>query len=229
MTLLIKLMSFRNIQIVFRNISKYGLIATFQLIFSDLYFDYKYQVETINTKMLDELNIDSPNKSHGRYYEGTNAYRFRRVFSQLRIDLSSTCFVDFGSGKGKLMFLAAEQGVPKVIGVEFSAELVDICKRNMEAYKRRSKSRAEFTIVHMDAVEYNVPGEANLLFFSNPFDEVLIERVIENILRSLKSHPREIVVAHLFPQGNMAFVNHPAFVLEQELEDGFIFRLKPAL
>lgn len=228
MALLVKLLNFRNVQIVFRNIAKYGLIETLQLIFSDLFFDYRYKIETINTKMLDELEIDSPNKAHGRYYEGTNAYRFNRTFSKIKVDVANTCMIDFGSGKGKLMFLAAERGIPKIIGVEFSTELVDVCKRNVESFKQRSKSKTEFTVIHMDAAEYQIPAEANLLFFSNPFDEALIEKVIENILRSIQSSPREVVVAHLFPQGNMAFANHPRFHLETETEDGFIFRLKPA-
>ena len=125
------------------------------------------------------------------------------------------------------MLMAAERGFPKVMGVEFSGELVEICRRNLEIYKRKTKSKTEFEVVHMDAAEYEIAPDANLLFFSNPFDETLIEKVIDNILRSLEMHPREIVVVHLFPQGNLAFRNHPRFCLEHELEYGFIFRLKP--
>lgn len=212
---------------VFRNIRRAGLITTFRYVTSDLFFDLKYGVETINTKMLDELKIDSPNKGHGRYYEGTNAFVFEKMFPLVETDVSNSCFVDFGSGKGKAMLLAAEKGFRKVIGVEFSMELVDICRRNLEIFRQKTGSRTEFEVVHLDAAEYEVPPEANLLFFSNPFDEALIAKVIDNILKSLEKYPREIIVMHLYPQGNMAFVQHPRFHLEQESTYGYVFRLSP--
>src|SRR6188474_871850 len=86
MASLTQLMNLKNIRMVFRNISKVGFFTTLQYIFSDLIFDYKYGVETVNTKMLDELEIDSPNKSHGRYYEGTNAYLFKKAFTYIKVD-----------------------------------------------------------------------------------------------------------------------------------------------
>lgn len=212
---------------VVRNIAKVGVVTTFQYIFSDLFFDMKYRVDTINTKMLDEMEIDSPNKAHGHYYEGSNAYVFKKVFSHIKIDAPTSCFVDFGSGKGKAMLMAAEMGFRKVIGVEFSGELVEISKRNLEIFKQRTKSKTEFEIIHTDAAEYEIPSEANLLYFANPFDETLIEKVIANILKSLGMSPRETIVVHLFPQGNRAFADHPRFQLEHESKDWFVFRLKP--
>jgi 16S rRNA G966 N2-methylase RsmD len=125
------------------------------------------------------------------------------------------------------MFLAAEMGFRRVIGVEFSRELVDVSRKNLEIFKRKTKSKSEFEIIHMDAAEYEIPSDANLLYFSNPFDETLIAKVIENILKSLEKSPREIVVLHLHPQGNMAFVNHPRFHLEREMVYGYVFRLSP--
>lgn len=224
---LTQLMNLKNVRMVFRNISKVGPFNTLRYILSDLLFDLKYQVETINTVMLDQLEIASPNKVHGRYYEGTNVYLFSRAFAHIHVDPPGSCCVDFGSGKGKVMLLMAERGFRKVIGVEFSADLVEICRRNLETFKRRTNSKTEFEVIHMDAAEYEIPPEANLLFFSNPFDETLIDKVIANILKSLDRHPREIVVVHLFPQGNMAFASHPRFQMEHESKDGFVFRLKP--
>lgn len=215
-----------NFRKVFRNIRKVGLITTVRYVVSDLLFDLRYKIDTINTEQLENLDIDSPNKEFGVYYEGTNAYIFKKAFSALKIDPTNTCFVDFGSGKGKAMFLAAERGFRKVIGVEFSIELVDICRRNLEIFRQKSKSKTEFEVIHMDASQYEVPTDANLLFFSNPFNEMLTTKVIDNILRSYEKVPREIWVIHLYPKGNMAFAKHPRFRLEHESSDGFAFRLQ---
>ena len=227
MTSLIQIMNLENVKKVFRNFSKVGVVTTFRFVISDFLFDFKYGIDTINTEMLDELEIDSPNKAHGNYYEGTNAYIFKNMFSHVNADVPNTCFVDFGSGKGKAMCMAAEMGFPKIIGVEFSLELVEICRKNLEIFKQKSKSKTEFEVLHMDATEYEIPSDATLLFFSNPFDHTLVAKIIDNILKSLKKTPREIVVVHLYPQGNMAFAEHPRFHMEYESEYGFIFRLSP--
>jgi len=222
------IVNLENFRKVFRNIRKVGLVTTVRYVVSDLLFDLRYKIDTINTEQLENLDIDSPNKEFGVYYEGTNAYIFKKAFSSFKIDAPNSCFVDFGSGKGKAMFMAAERGFGKVIGVEFSLELVEICRKNLEIFRQRTRRKTEFEIIHMDASQYEIPTEANLLFFSNPFNEMLTTKVIDNILRSYEMAPREIWVIHLYPQGNMAFAKHPRFHLEHESSDGFVFRLKPA-
>lgn len=225
---LLEIINLENFKKVLRNIRKVGLVTTVRYIVSDLLFDMKYKIDTINTAPLDALTIDSPNKAVGNYYEGTNAYIFQKMISRVRLDPSQSVFVDFGSGKGKALFMAAERGFRKVIGVEFSIELVETCRRNLEIFKAKSRSKTEFEILHMDASEYEIPAEANLLFFSNPFNETLTNKVIGNILRSYDQSPREVWVVHLHPQGNMAFVRHPRFEVRHEALEGYILRLKPA-
>jgi 16S rRNA G966 N2-methylase RsmD len=225
---LLEIVNLENFKKVLRNIRKVGIVTTVRYIISDLLFDMKYQIDTINTAQLDALQIDSPNKTVGNYYEGTNAYIFQKMISQVRLEPSRVTFVDFGSGKGKAMFMAAERGFRKVIGVEFSIELVETCRRNLEIFKAKSKSKTEFEILHMDAAEYEIPADANLLFFSNPFNEELTSKVIGNILRSHDQSPRETWVVHLHPQGNMAFVRHPRFEVQHEAPEGYVLRLIPA-
>jgi 16S rRNA G966 N2-methylase RsmD len=225
---LLEIVNLENFKKVLRNIRKVGIVTTVRYIVSDLLFDMKYQIDTINTAQLDALQIDSPNKTVGNYYEGTNAYIFQKMISQVRLEPSRVTFVDFGSGKGKAMFMAAERGFRKVIGVEFSIELVETCRRNLEIFKAKSKSKTEFEILHMDAAEYEIPADANLLFFSNPFNEELTSKVIGNILRSHDQSPRETWVVHLHPQGNMAFVRHPRFEVQHEAPEGYVLRLIPA-
>ncbi|GJQ51155.1 MAG: hypothetical protein HKUEN02_00020 [Anaerolineaceae bacterium] len=222
------IVNIENIRKVFRNFRKVGVVTTIRYIVSDLLFDMRYKIDTINTAQLDTLKIDSENKSVGNYYEGTNAYIFQKMISFARVDPSKSCFVDFGSGKGKAMFMAAERGFRKIIGVEFSIELVEVNRKNLVIFKERSRSKSEFEILHMDASEYAIPSDANLLFFSNPFNEELTTKVIGNILKSYDQSPRDIWIVHLHPQGNMAFAKHPRFKVIHEAREGFVFQLKPA-
>ncbi|MBV6452347.1 MAG: hypothetical protein MHPDNHAH_03104 [Anaerolineales bacterium] len=222
-----EIVNLENFKKVFRNFRKVGVVTTIRYVVSDLLFDWRYQIDTINTAQLDTLEIDSKNKAVGNYYEGTNAYIFQKMISRAEVNPSKSCFVDFGSGKGKAMFMAAERGFRRIIGVEFSIELVEINRKNLEIFKQKTKSKAEFEILHLDASEYAIPADANLLFFSNPFNEALTAKVIGNILKSYEQSPREIWVVHLHPQGNMAFANHPRFKIVHEAREGFVFRLEP--
>jgi len=190
-----------------------------------LAFDRRYRIDTINTERLDNLDIDSPNKASGTYYEGVNAYVFYKVFSGLQVDVPESCFIDFGSGKGKAMCLAAEMGFKKVVGIEFSLDLVEICKRNLEIFRMKSSSKSEFETIHMDATEYSLPPDANVLSFFNPFNEEVTDKVIDKIMESYMQTPRTIWVVHLYPQGNQAFSKHPRFQLIRETREGLIFRL----
>ncbi|MCC7191104.1 MAG: RsmD family RNA methyltransferase [Anaerolineales bacterium] len=222
-----EIVNIENFKKVIRNFRKVGVVTTIRYVVSDLLFDWRYQIDTINTAQLDTLEIESQNKAVGNYYEGTNAYIFQKMISRAVVDPSKSCFVDFGSGKGKAMFMAAERGFRKIIGVEFSIELVEVNRRNLEIFKQKSKSKAEFEILHMDASEYAIPADANLLFFSNPFNQELTTKVIGNILQSYERSPRDIWVVHLHPQGNMAFEKHPRFKIVHEAREGFVFRLAP--
>ncbi|MCC6500753.1 MAG: class I SAM-dependent methyltransferase [Anaerolineales bacterium] len=222
-----EIVNLENFKKVFRNFRKVGPVTTIRYVVSDLLFDWRYQIDTINTAQLDTLEIDSKNKTVGNYYEGTNAYIFQKMISRAEVVPSKSCFVDFGSGKGKALFMAAERGFRKIIGVEFSIELVEVNRKNLEIFKQKTRSNAEFEILHMDASEYAIPADANLLFFSNPFNEALTAKVIGNILKSYEQAPREIWVVHLHPQGNMAFANHPRFKVVHEAREGFVFRLEP--
>lgn len=222
------IVNLENFKKVLRNIRKVGLVTTVRYITSDLFFDMRYQIDTINTAQLETLKIDSENKAVGNYYEGTNAYIFQKMIAKVKLNPAQTVFVDFGSGKGKAMFMAAERGFRKVVGVEFSIELVETCRQNLTIFQNKTRSQTQFEILHMDASKYAIPADANLLFFSNPFNEELTNKVIENILRSLAEAPREIWVVHLHPQGNLAFARHPRFHLEHEAREGFVFRLSPA-
>jgi 16S rRNA G966 N2-methylase RsmD len=225
---LLEILNLENFKKVLRNIRKVGLVTTVRYITSDLFFDMKYRIDTINTAQLEALEDRLAEQGGRQLLRRDECLHLPEDDLAVELDPSQSTFVDFGSGKGKAMFMAAERGFRKVIGVEFSIELVEVCRENLEIFKTKSKSKTEFEILHMDASEYQIPPEANLLFFSNPFNEELTDKVIGNILKSHDQAPREIWVVHLHPQGNMAFVRHPRFKVQHEAPEGYVLRLSPA-
>jgi SAM-dependent methyltransferase len=109
-------------------------------------------------------------------------------------------FVDYGAGKGRALAAAAARPFRRVIGVEISAELVEIARDNLARLKRRRAGQAE--IHHADAAAFAVPDDANIFFFFNPFGGATLAGVVERIEQSWMAHPRELFVI---------FFNHGRF------------------
>jgi predicted RNA methylase len=104
--------------------------------------------------------------------------------------------VDVGCGKGRVLIVAAEYGFERVVGVEFSEELCEIARSNVTVYARKHGLSTNVEVVHRDAAEYEFRADDNVLFFFNPFDSAVMERVLENVRRSLERHPREITLLY---------------------------------
>jgi SAM-dependent methyltransferase len=99
-------------------------------------------------------------------------------------------FVDYGAGKGRALAAAATHPFRRVIGVEISGELVQVARRNLAGMKRRRAQCVE--IHHADAALFEVPDDANVFFFFNPFAGETLARVVQRIEQSWMAHPREL-------------------------------------
>ncbi len=106
------------------------------------------------------------------------------------------------------MIVAATFPFRKVIGVEFSPELSEIATRNIECARGRLRC-LNTEVVTVDATNYQVPAEATVVFFYNPFHGPVLASVLHNIPESLRKSPRKMTVV---------FKNTPH--LEQYLGEG---------
>lgn len=107
-------------------------------------------------------------------------------------------FVDFGSGKGRAVLFAATMPFRRVIGVEISPTLVRLARENVEIARPHLRCQ-EVEIIETGADTYELPEDASVLYFYNPFHGGTLERVVANIRRSLDRSPRTIRVAFATP------------------------------
>lgn len=108
-------------------------------------------------------------------------------------------FVDFGCGKGRALLLASFRSFRRVIGVEQSAILCDIARTNLE--RSAAWRRAAYVhVVQQDAAQFTVPDDANLLFFYNPFQGAVLNRVVEQIRQSYLRSPRPLNIIYALPR-----------------------------
>lgn len=119
-------------------------------------FDQKYGVET--SKLVRVAPTDSPNVSRGNKYEASTEAIIRWCIENCQMPISETTFVDVGSGKGRVLIVAAMYPFKRIIGVEYSPALVRICLDNL----RRVGASEKCEVVGADAADYEFP-DGNLL------------------------------------------------------------------
>lgn len=167
----------------------------------DLAFDLRYSVHTSGEVQIRDLRIDSPNADHAIAYVPTHPLAGRRVFEELpMIDFPRYTFVDFGSGKGRMLFIAAAYPFRKIIGVEFAPELHAIADQNIREYRNPRRKCWDIVSVNIDAAEYEIPVVDTILYFYFPFRRAVMEPILQRLDRSLTAHPRDVFVVYMNPE-----------------------------
>jgi len=74
------------------------------------------------------------NRRHAVSYQPTKARPFQDLLRRLDLPAGGT-FVDVGSGKGRVLLLAARHPFKRVVGIEFSPSLCEQARRNIEIFR----------------------------------------------------------------------------------------------
>lgn len=167
-------------------------LTTYVSALFDRGFDGRYHVETAEfVEIHDMTDVVSPNLKRGIRYEPTRARPFRRIIREIEFPPGSV-FVDFGCGKGRAMLLAIEGGFGHVVGVDFSQNLCDVARSNLESFRSRAGRKFKAAVHQGDAVDFPIAPEYNVLFFYNPFDAAVLGKVVASIDQSIREHPRKV-------------------------------------
>ncbi|WP_301089671.1 class I SAM-dependent methyltransferase [Sphingomonas sp.] len=78
------------------------------------------------------------------------------------IDPARYSFVDYGSGKGRVVMIAAARGFQRAIGVEFAPELHDIALANGRRFTSAGGSSTRCEFILGDAGSYDPPAGPDL-------------------------------------------------------------------
>lgn len=140
-------------------------------------FDRQFGTDTGGIESLRAHRIVGPHAAHGEEYQATDLATFDRMLADLGIDRRAYVFVDLGAGKGRAVMLAALRGFRRSIGVEFSRELVNVARANVEVFQRR-QATGPIEIRCEDAAAYRLPDEPLVCYLYNPFDAGVLTKVL---------------------------------------------------
>lgn len=163
------------------------------------WFDYRRHIVTAPT--LEEQRSQRRPSDDWSLYIPARPASARAALQALPVrDPGNYTLIDIGSGKGRVMFLAAEYPFRRIVGVESVGELHTAAERNIARYRYRARRCPSIEAVHARAQDYAWPAEPLVLFFFNPFPADVMTQVMQRVARSLEQHPRPIWLILLFPE-----------------------------
>jgi SAM-dependent methyltransferase len=168
--------------------------------FGDADYDWEHRVNTTSAavgwrdRLLGVFHSPYQPTEAGLFHEMLDALCERR-----HADFHDFVFVDLGSGKGRTLLMASDYPFRRIVGVELLPALHQAAQENLSRYRSESQKCFALESICADATEFAFPEEPTILYLFNPFPEAGLRRVMANLERSLREHPRAVYVLYHNP------------------------------
>lgn len=164
------------------------------------WYDTTRHVDTSGYVRLDRLTLVGSMKTGHEYLAGRPGV-VRPILRSLPIsNHADYTFVDLGSGKGRVLFLAAEYPFRKIEGVEFARELHETAVDNIRRYRHPTQRCRQIESLNADAADYAFPKGNLVVYLFNPFGPNVMEKVLSNLAASIRDVPRHVIVVIVWPE-----------------------------
>jgi hypothetical protein len=174
--------------------------------YGDVEYDWDFRVDTTSA------TVGWRNRLLGMFhspYQPTEPALFREMLANLKqanpspssaeFDFREFTFIDIGSGKARVLLMAADYPFRRILGVELMPELHRVAGENIGKYKSDSQLCFAIDSIQGDASEFIFPPEPTVLYLFNPLPESGLAKMISNLERSLEQHPRLVFVLYHNP------------------------------
>jgi SAM-dependent methyltransferase len=167
------------------------------------YWDERLGVDTRGWVVLDGDAVVSA-AADGFPYAGTHWRLARAVLRVLRSSARGATFVDLGSGKGRVLLVAAELPFEAVVGVEYASALHAVAERNIAHLAADSRTGAPYRTRDLarvrselgDVRDFEFPPTPLVIYLNNPFPESVLSDVLATLGASYASWPRSITIVY---------------------------------
>jgi hypothetical protein len=197
-------------------------------------FDRKHDVSTAGDVALATLGLDEAELAGTTgLYRPIESRLFHAALQAVPVDHRQFTFVDYGSGKGKALLLAAGYPFRRILGVEQVRSLHQAAEENIRRYRGPAHRCQDVRAVHGDARRFTVPDGPLVAFFFDAFAPPVLAAVLDRIARSVALGPRPVFVvsvnARPTREGDPFFGDRPSFVAVARDWHHVVYRLDPGL
>lgn len=172
----------------------------------DRWFDRTHHVHTSGDVPLQKAGIADTDRADSELYVPARPADIREALRDAHIqDAEQYTFIDFGSGKGRAIFVAAELPFRKLIAVEFSPTLHRQASQNVKTFRFRGQDGRgtdgnRIQALHVNAMEFAFPSGPLVVYLFNPFGAATMQVVLDHLAASLARDPRHVIVILLWPR-----------------------------
>lgn len=180
------------------HIRQHGLVSSARYVMywaSERWNERYFGIRTAGHVYLDTLGISN---SDAVTYAAVPYKGLLAVFGIIDTPGREDVFVDFGAGMGRAVVVAACRPFKAVIGIELAPQLAEKARENVRRARMRFVCK-QVEILTCDAASYQIPSEATVLHFYNPFMGETLHKVATNIRASLAAYPRRLTLLFAVP------------------------------
>jgi SAM-dependent methyltransferase len=159
--------------------------------------DRELGIDTAGIVTKGALQAETKTTNEITFYQPVPLQIFEEMTAGLPSPLSSFCFLDIGSGKGRALVLAARLGFEEVTGVELSPILHKTAEKNLA--RLRGSQFSTLRVLNMDARAFEFSAKPMVLFLGNPFGEEITREVIINIERAYSNSNDPVFLLYHWP------------------------------
>ena len=187
-------------------------------------FDQIHGTDTSGLVPARDLVTGHENDEHVTAYYAVAPSILRALVERWRSTLGSRhitdyTFLDVGCGKGRAVMLASELPFRKVVGVDLNPTMAAIAKDNVAKWKiahkqdPTSQAIAPITVLHDDALSFDLPRTPTLVFLFHPFEAPVLKAFLRRLEEASSAHPQGVDLLYVNAEHGPTINKHPAFRL----------------
>ena len=180
----------------------------------DKFYEKLLNITTTGEKLWDE------SINHYHPYQATSYIALDILFKTYTMS-SNDYVVDFGCGKGRLIFYLNIFFKCNVVGIEMDEGYYKDCLLNKQTYLEKHKRNSnQIDFKCLVAQDYKIKEQENKFYFFNPFSISIFRKVINNILDSYDLFPRTIDLILYYPSDDYIYFleNSTGFILVEDIK-----------
>lgn len=168
------------------------------IILHDIKGERKYKIATTGVDELKKLKQSGVDIDNASIYMPAS---YDMLEELLHFAVTNNCkhLLDLGCGKGRALCVAAHFGIPQLTGIDISRNFLDHAALNLESTIKLLNEKPRYELLHADAFYFDIPDTVDCIFLFNPFNEVIMSGVAENIQTSLLRNPRKMYILYQNP------------------------------
>ncbi|MBX3395447.1 MAG: methyltransferase domain-containing protein [Phycisphaerae bacterium] len=163
---------------------------------AEQWYERRLGIRSADYIQLPELGIHN---AQCKPYAPAEHRTLRRIMNSLEIRPGEDVFIDFGSGMGRVVVVAATYPFKRVMGIEIAPQLDIVARENVRRARPHLRCH-DIELIAADANSFALPHDVSVIFIYNSFVGQILSNVLDNIRRSIDEAPRRVTLVYANPR-----------------------------